>query len=273
MKKQPSKLFPVLIAVLVALGGYLAYPSLGGLVGGFLHPRARSAAPQLAARMPAANLQPGKPAVPPMVATPQAPVAPNPPSAVAGPAAGQPKPPAAGPATAAVLPKPATSAAESGTAAPQPTAGAKPTPDAPAAAPQPAAQPEAPLTSLAGTGQAGRTDPFSPLVAPPMVRAPTAGTPLPPVPQVGLPMPPGFTAPGGGTPGGAPDPAAGMTVTGIVGGEQRVAIVKADGGKTFIVVAGERIENAQVIRITEDKVVMKRDNVTFELVLGGERSS
>lgn len=86
-------------------------------------------------------------------------------------------------------------------------------------------------------------------------------------------MPPGFAAPGAG-PGAAapPGPGAGMKVTGIMGSRARVAIIEADG-QTHIVGVGERVGDAVVVSIQQEKVVMKQHNVTFELAIGGDRSS
>ncbi len=63
-----------------------------------------------------------------------------------------------------------------------------------------------------------------------------------------------------------------MRVAGIMGSHSRVAIIEADG-KTYIVGAGERVGDAVVISIMPNKVVMKQNNVTFELGFGGDRSS
>lgn len=123
--------------------------------------------------------------------------------------------------------------------------------------------------AVVGTGQRGRTDPFSPLAVPEAQRA-TPGPALPPVPGVGLPMPPGFATPGAGP--STPPPGAGMRVAGIMGSRQRVAIIEAEG-QTYIVGVGERVGDAVVISILPDKVVMKQNNTTFELGFGGERSS
>ena len=123
--------------------------------------------------------------------------------------------------------------------------------------------------AVVGTGQRGRTDPFSPLAVPESQRA-SPGPVLPPVPGVGLPMPPGFATPGGGP--STPAPGAGMRVAGIMGSRQRVAIIEAEG-QTYIVGVGERVGDAVVISILPDKVVMKQNNTTFELGFGGERSS
>ncbi len=83
-------------------------------------------------------------------------------------------------------------------------------------------------------------------------------------------MPPGFAAPGG--PGAPPPPGAGMRVAGIMGSRQRVAIIETEG-KTYIVGVGERVGDAVVVSILPDKVVLKQNTVTFELAVGGERSS
>jgi len=119
-------------------------------------------------------------------------------------------------------------------------------------------------------GQRGRNDPFSPLVTPESARvAPT----LPPPPGVGLPMPPGFAAPGAGPGVGAPpSPGAGMKVTGIMGSRNRVAIIEVEG-QTHIVGVGERVGDAVVVSILPEKVIMKQHDVTFELGIGGDRSS
>ncbi len=126
-----------------------------------------------------------------------------------------------------------------------------------------------PEVAVVGTGQKGRTDPFSPLAIPESQRA-SPGPVLPPVPGVGLPMPPGFATPGAGP--STPPPGAGMRVAGIMGSRQRVAIIEAEG-QTYIVGVGERVGEAVVISILPDKVVMKQNNTTFELGFGGERSS
>lgn len=86
-------------------------------------------------------------------------------------------------------------------------------------------------------------------------------------------MPPGFAAPGGGPGAGLPpSPGAGMRVTGIMGSRTRVAIIEADG-KTHIVGVGEHVGDAVVVQILPEKVIMRQHNVTFELGVGGDRSS
>jgi Tfp pilus assembly protein PilP len=59
-----------------------------------------------------------------------------------------------------------------------------------------------------------------------------------------------------------------MRVAGIMGSRTRVAIIEADG-KTYIVRAGERIGEALVVSVLADRVVIKQNNVTFELSFGG----
>jgi len=90
--------------------------------------------------------------------------------------------------------------------------------------------------------------------------------PLPPLPGQ-LPQPPGFTTPGmGGGAGGR------MRVAGIMGARDRVAIIESEG-RTYIVGVGERVGGATVVSIESEKVVLKENNVTFELNIGGEQSS
>jgi len=60
-----------------------------------------------------------------------------------------------------------------------------------------------------------------------------------------------------------------MRLTGIMGGRSRVAIIEASDGKSYIVRAGERVGDAVVLSVLPDKVVMKQNNVTFELSVGG----
>ncbi|HKV45670.1 MAG TPA: hypothetical protein VJT32_13515 [bacterium] len=128
-----------------------------------------------------------------------------------------------------------------------------------------------PAEAIVGTGGRGRSDPFAPLAS---AEQPRPSPTLPPSPGVGLPLPPGFTAPGGG-PGTAPPPppppGAGMRVAGIMGSRSRVAIIEAQG-KSYIVGVGERVNDAVVVAIDPEKVVMKQNNMTFELGVGGEKS-
>lgn len=128
-----------------------------------------------------------------------------------------------------------------------------------------------------GIGAVGRPDPFVPLVVPPQPggNPVTASQPASPS-ALGLPLPPGFTTPSG--PGRmnqvlqAPAPGAGMTVTGIVGNSPRVAIIQSQG-RSYVVGVGEQVGDAVVLSIDPQRVTLKRGSVTFELSLGGERSS
>ena len=80
-------------------------------------------------------------------------------------------------------------------------------------------------------------------------------------------QPPGFPSPGIGGGGGGR-----MRVAGIMGSRSRVAIIESEG-RTYIVGEGERVGGAVVVSILPQKVVMKENNVTFELNIGGEQSS
>jgi hypothetical protein len=62
-----------------------------------------------------------------------------------------------------------------------------------------------------------------------------------------------------------------MKVAGIIGSGSRIAIIEADG-KSFVVGVGERVQDAEVVSISPDKVVLKRGTEAFELTLGGEPS-
>jgi hypothetical protein len=123
-------------------------------------------------------------------------------------------------------------------------------------------------------GQAGREDPFAPLVLPQEHEVPALpssvglpippGPPLPPIPdEAPLPVSPVAPppAPGGG----------GMKLAGIISSGTRLAIIEADG-KSFVVGVGQRVEDAEVVSISPDKVVLKRGTGPFELTLGGESS-
>lgn len=183
------------------------------------------------------------------------------------PAGAKPAPGTPPPSPGAAQPAPAMKPGKGSSTAPGSPVGSEPAAPAPAAAP---AKPQDPEVAVVGTGQRGRNDPFSPLVTPESQRAaPT----LPPPPGVGLPMPPGFAAPGAGPGAGAPPaPGAGMKVTGIVGSRNRVAIIELEG-QTHIVGVGERVGDAVVVSILPEKVIMKQHDVTFELGIGGDRSS
>jgi type II secretory pathway component PulC len=73
----------------------------------------------------------------------------------------------------------------------------------------------------------------------------------------------------------APTPGGGMTVTGILEGRSRVAIVQA-GGQSFVAAAGDSVGDALVVSVLPGKVVLKKDGALFELTLGrtvGPKSS
>jgi multisubunit Na+/H+ antiporter MnhE subunit len=84
---------------------------------------------------------------------------------------------------------------------------------------------------------------------------------------IGSPLASGVGAPRGTPP---PPPGTGMTVTGIVGANAPVAIIRAEG-RTFIVGVGERVGEAVVVSILTNRVVLKKGGVTFELPIGGKR--
>ncbi len=59
-----------------------------------------------------------------------------------------------------------------------------------------------------------------------------------------------------------------MTVGAILGGSERVAIIR-EGGQVFVVSAGDTVGDASVVEVRDDKVVMRKGSVTFELPYGG----
>jgi hypothetical protein len=252
----------VVLAVILLYLGFSGHPAparpgVSSQVAGRTAPRA--VVPPAAPAAPTGRQVPGSPGAPPSLGT-----------QVAQTPAGSKPPAGAPPPTAGVgQPAPATKPGKAPSAAPGSPLGSEPAAPAPAAVP---AKPRDREAAVVGTGQHGRSDPFAPLVTPESQRA-APGPALPPPPGVGLPMPPGFAAPGGG-PGAAPPPSpgAGMKVTGIMGSRNRVAIIEVDG-QTHIVGVGERIGDAVVVSILPEKVVMKQHNVTFELGIGGDRSS
>jgi predicted membrane protein len=75
---------------------------------------------------------------------------------------------------------------------------------------------------------------------------------------------------GVGPPQGTPrlPPGAGMAVTGILGGSVRVAIIRVEG-QTVIAAVGERVGDAVVVAILANKVMLKKNGVTFELPMEG----
>ena len=240
--------------------------------------------------LPRSSSQVATPARPGQVQVPAARPASPPaaPPAAGGPGAGQ-VPPAAspaappagggpgGPASMAPPPRPGTPPAV-GTAAPSgtPPAGAPPKAGTSAPTPPGAPAPGLPVpinvastpvnpnseAALVGKAVGGRPDPFSPLAT----QEGSAGL-LPPLPSGPLPVPPGFVG-GPGGPGAPPALGAGMRVAGIMGGRSRVAIIEADG-RSYVVRAGERVGDAVVVSVLADRVVVRQNNVTFELSFGG----
>lgn len=172
----------------------------------------------------------------------------------------QTEPPAAPAASAppAAAPAPATPAAPAA-----PMAAATP---APAAAPQPGTAPKP------GAADAGRPDPFGPLV-----RAQSGGgggAGLPPLPPAPLPPPlfpgqqPG-SQPGAAPP--APKEASGAALVGILGDGTAVAIIKL-GNNTFIVVPGDVISGkirVEAIDVSKGMVILEQEGERFELKMGG----
>lgn len=264
MRPQISRKTLVQLSVVVVLAAILVYLGFGG----------RSAP----SRRGVSNQTAGRTAPPPVV-PPAAPAA-----RTAGPTSGapgaspQPGAPVAQTPPAASQPRGGQTPGAGAAPQPAPAAlpGAKPlAPSGPSGsgAPAPATAPakQDPELAVVGAGARGRHDPFSPLVSNEPARATPSPT-LPPPPGVGLPMPPGFAAPGAPGATQPPSPGAGMKVTGIMGSRARVAIIEVDG-QTHIVGVGDRIGDAVVVSILPEKVIMKQHNVTFELGVGGERSS
>lgn len=142
-----------------------------------------------------------------------------------------------------------------------------PAPAAPDAAPSPA-----PPRPVAAPVDAGRPDPFSPLVR---AEAGRPGLPAAP-PPAPLPPPlfPGQIQPGQvPTPSPTPPPKDASTaeLMGIVGDSGSVAIVKV-GDQTHIVGRGDMILNkirVIVIDITKRLVILEEDGERFELKMGG----
>jgi hypothetical protein len=62
-----------------------------------------------------------------------------------------------------------------------------------------------------------------------------------------------------------------MKVGAIVGRSERVAIIQ-NRGEILIVGVGDRVGDAVVVEILDNKVVMREGGVTFELPFGGEGS-
>lgn len=157
--------------------------------------------------------------------------------------------------------------------APAPASPASPgavSPGAPAAAATPA--PGAPPKASSIPVDAGRPDPFGPLVRP---AAPGGGgSGLPPLPPAPLP-PPLFPGQQPGQPGVAPGPppkeASGAALVGILGDGTAVAIVRI-GKDTFIVVPGDVIRDrikVEVVDVTKRLVILEQEGERFELKMGG----
>jgi hypothetical protein len=145
----------------------------------------------------------------------------------------------------------------------EPSAGPAPAPPAAPPAARPARVRTVPAASAARGGEAvGRPNPF----APPGFALPPARPALPSF-GLDLPLPPGASVPSAPPP--PPPPGAGMTVGAIAGsGSDRVAIIR-QGGEIFVVGVGDRVGDAAVVEIRDDKVVMRKGGVTFELPYGG----
>jgi len=158
-------------------------------------------------------------------------------------------------------------------AAPSPAApspGAPPTPAGPQPAPSPAGVP-APRP-VAGPVDAGRPDPFAPLVRP-EVGGVQPGIPVPPPAPLPPPLFPGQPS---GTPEAAPTPpppkeASGAQLIGLVGETSGVAIVRI-GAQTYIVATGDIILNkirVTAVDVLKGLVVLEQEGERFELKLGG----
>ncbi len=177
------------------------------------------------------------------------------------------------PSPAVSTPAPAPAVRAAGTPAPAPAA-APPGPQvttpgapAPAAAPAPVASPR----SAAAAVDAGRPDPFAPLV-----RAAAPGTDrggLPPLPPAPLPPPlfPGQQPPQPGALPSTPKEAGAAALVGILGDGGAVAIIRL-GKETFIVSRGDLIKErirVEVIDVDKRLVILEQDGEKFELKMGG----
>ncbi len=168
------------------------------------------------------------------------------------------------------------------TPGPQATPGGAPgTPGAPAVATtpgQPAATPTPRPSPTARTvsANAGRPDPFAPLVRSEGPGAQPAGVPVPPPAPLPPPLFPGQPQPGQPVPAPAATPAppkdaSTAELVGIIGDSGGTAIVKL-GGKTYIVGQGDLILNkirVTVVDVTKGLVILEEDGERFELKLGG----
>jgi hypothetical protein len=142
---------------------------------------------------------------------------------------------------------------------------AQPAP-APVATPSPQPSPR-PVAAV----DAGRPDPFAPLVAPAGGEGGITGVPAPPPAPLPPPLFPGQES---GQPGAQPSPpppppkeASTAELVGLLGDGGGVAIVKI-GGKIFIVSRGDVILNkirVQVVDVNKRIVVLEEEGEKFEL--------
>ncbi|MGH2404503.1 MAG: hypothetical protein ACRDGN_08565 [bacterium] len=151
-----------------------------------------------------------------------------------------------------------------------PAPGAAMTPSAPLTAAAPAAS--APPKAAGGAVDAGRSDPFGPLVR--SAQPGSTGSGLPPLPPAPLP-PPLFPGQQPGAPAVAPPPplkeASGAALVGILGNGGGVAIIRL-GKDTFIVVPGDTIMNGirvEVVDVSKRLVILEQEGERFELKMGG----
>ncbi|MGQ0568527.1 MAG: hypothetical protein ACT4P5_03190 [Armatimonadota bacterium] len=150
--------------------------------------------------------------------------------------------------------------------------GVQPAPVAPTPAPTPTPR------VVAGPVDAGRADPFAPLVT--VVTGgggQPSGVPLPPPAPLPPPLFPGQQQPQPGAPGApatpAPPPKLASTaeVIGIMGESGNVAIIRV-GGKTYVVSPGDVILEkikVTVVDFARGVVVLEEDGEQFQLKLGG----
>jgi hypothetical protein len=160
-------------------------------------------------------------------------------------------------------PEPAATTPPPGAPQAQPAAPAAP---APAASPAPSPTPRA----TGGAADAGRPDPFAPLVRP---AAPGSGPGLPVPPPAPLP-PPLFPGQQPGQPAPPPPPvreSRSAQLMGLVGDTGSAAVIKL-GTETFIVSPGDLIRNkirVTVIDANKGLVILEEEGERFELKMGG----
>lgn len=140
-----------------------------------------------------------------------------------------------------------------------------------AATPAPGATPKAAMAPKPGAVDAGRPDPFGPLIR--AAGPGGGGGGLPPLPPAPLP-PPLFPGQQPGQPGGAPPApkeASGAALVGILGDGTAVAVIRI-GKDTFIVVPGDVISGkirVEVIDVSKRLVILEQEGERFELKMGG----